>query len=322
MIKTRIGALMCAFTLALPVGAHAQAAFPSQPIRLVVPFTPGTTTDITARAIAQRISGPLGQPVIVENRPGAAGQIGMQAVAAAKPDGHTLVVGSVSSTVMPSILYKSPPFNLLRDFTPVTTLANTSLVLTVSSESPFHSVADLVAAAKRSPRTLTYGNAAGLFQLAMEALNQDAGIDLLGVPYKGVSEATNDMLGGRLTVTPNSLGAATGMLQAGRTRALAVLSLQRDPSLPNVPTMVEEGYKDFVFDGLIGVLAPAGTPAAIVQRLQQEIARAVDSDEIREQFRKLYLDARALTPQDYVAALKRDLARYTRIAEEAKMEKQ
>lgn len=314
-------ALACAGVFACAAAAQAQPAWPSQPIKLVVPFTAGSTSDVTARAVAQRISAPLGQPVIIENRPGASGGIGMQAVARSKPDGYTLVVGSVSSTVVPAIVMQNPMFNLTRDFVPVGTIANTPLVLTVAQGSPISSVAGLVAAAKKAPGTLTYGNSAGLYQIALEALNQRAGIDLLGIPFKGPADAATELLGGRLTVNPDSLGAAGNMLQAGRMRALAVLAAQRTPTLPTVPTMVELGYQDFVFNGWIGLLAPAGTPQPVVQRLQREIAKAVESEEIRALYRNLGLEPVALSPQAYADAMAADLAQYARIAHQARIEK-
>jgi len=306
--------------------AFAQSAAPSdyprQPIRLIVPFTVGSTSDITTRAVAQQISGPLGQPVIVENRPGANGGIGMQVVARAKPDGYTLVVGSVSSTVVPSVIQKNVPFDLLRDFTPVATIANTALVLTVPVDSPIHDVPQLVDTAKKAPNTLSYGNSAGLYQLAMESLKQQAGIDLLAVPYKGPAEAMNDLLAGRLTVNPDSLGSATHMIDAGRVRALAVMSRQRQSVLPEVPTLIELGYKDFEFNGWIGLLAPAGTPEPIIERLHREITQAVQSKEVRDLYRKLMLEPIALTPKQYRDAMASDLARYEQIARAAHIEKQ
>jgi tripartite-type tricarboxylate transporter receptor subunit TctC len=314
-----ISALVIAFTFNL---VQAQSSYPSQAIKLVVPFTAGSTSDVTARIVAQKISGPLGQPVVVENRPGAGGGIGMQAVAKSKPDGYTLVVGSVSSTVVPLILSKNQMFNLFKEFVPVSTIANTPLVLTVVQESPINSVAELVAAAKKAPKTLTYGNSAGLYRLAMEALNQQAGIDLLDIPFKGPSDAATELLGGRLSVNPDSLGSAGKMLQAGRMRALAVLGSKRTEALPKVPTMAELGYKDFEFNGWIGILAPTGTPQAIVQRLHQEIAKAIDSEEIRTLFRNQGVDAVALSPHAYREAMAKDLVKYERIANAAQIEKQ
>lgn len=302
--------------------AQAQADFPNKPITLVVPFTAGSTSDISARLVAQKISAPLGQNVIVENRPGANGQIGMQLVARARPDGYTLVVGSMSSTVVPQVIQKSVPFDLLKDFAPVSIFAGTPQVLLVAADAPFKTVPELIAAAKKAPGTMTYGNSAGLYRIAMEALNLQAGIDLAAIAYKGPAEAANDLVGGRLTVSPDSLGSATRLLQAGRTRALAVLSRQRSAALPQVPTMQELGFKDFEFYGWIGVLAPAGTPPAVLQRLHDEIAKAVASDDVQKQFHSAALEPVAMGPQEYSDLLTRETAKYLRIGRDAHIEKE
>jgi len=301
---------------------HAQSAFPSRPITLVVPFTPGSTSDISARLVAQKIAGPLGQPVVVENRPGANGQLAMQAVARAAPDGHTLVVGSVSATVVPTVLQKSVPFDILKDFAPVSIIAGTTLVLLAAKEAPYNTIAELVATAKKAPGTLNYANSAGLYRVAMEALNLQAGIDLNGIAYKGPAEAANDLLGGRLSVAPDSLGSATRLIQAGRTKALAVLSGRRSPALPDVPTMQELGYKDFDFNGWISILAPAGTPMPILQRLHDEMAKAVASEDVRQQYIKVALDPVTMGPKEYRELLEREIAKYQRIGRDAKIEKQ
>lgn len=301
--------------------ALAQPAYPNRPITFVVPFTVGSTSDISARAVAQKISGPLGQSVIVENRPGANGQIGMQGVARAKPDGYTFVVGSVSSTVVPAVTQKVLPFDALKDFAPVSMIASTTLVLLAAKDAPFNTVPEFVAAAKKAPGTMSYANSAGLYLIAMEALNLQAGIDLQGVAYKGPAEASNDLIGGRLTVAPDSLGSATRLIQTGRTKPLAVLSSKRTAALPQVPTMLELGYKDFEFNGWIGILAPAGTPPAILQRLSEEIARAVASDDIQQQFRSVALEPVALGSTEYRDVIAHELAKYQRIGRDAKIEK-
>ncbi|OGA57171.1 MAG: hypothetical protein A2710_00835 [Burkholderiales bacterium RIFCSPHIGHO2_01_FULL_64_960] len=303
-------------------GAQADATYPNRPIQLVVPFTPGSSSDVTARAIAQKISGPLGQPVVVDNKPGANGGIGMQAVARSKADGYTLVVGTGSSTVVPSIISKNVPFDLFKDFTPVATMANTPLLLTVVYDAPFQNVAELVAAAKKAPRTMTYGNSAGLYRIAMEAVNYHAGIDLLGVPFKGPAQAATELLAGRLTVNPDALGAAGPMLQAKRMRALAVLGSSRTPALPDVPTMQELGYKDFAFNGWLGILAPSGTPQPVIQRLHKEIAEAVKSPDIQALYTRLGMDPTVLTPQAYGEEMKKDIARYGIVAQQAGIEKE
>ena len=304
------------------VCVHAQAPFPNQPIKLIAPFTPGSSSDVTARAIAQKISGPLGQQVMVENRPGANGGIAMQAVARSKADGYTLAVGTVSSTVVPFIIAKSVPFDLFKEFTPVATMANTPLLLTVAHDSPLASVADLVAAAKKAPGTLTYGNSAGLYRVAMEAFNHQAGIDLLGIPFKGSAQAATEMLAGRITVNPDALGAAAPMLQARRMRALAVLGSNRTPSMPDVPTLQEAGFKGLAFNGWLGILAPAGTPAAVVERLHKEIAEAVKSPEIQALYTRLGMEGTVLSPQAYGDEMRKDMAKYSAVAQQAKIEKE
>lgn len=303
-------ALVCA-------NVQADTPYPNQAIKLIVPFTPGSSSDVTARAIAQKISGPLGQPVVVENRPGANGGIGMQAVARSKPDGYTLVVGTVSTTVVPPIISRNVPYDLFKDFTPVATMANTPLLLTVPNDSPMRSVADLVAAAKKAPNTLTYGQGAGLYRIAMEAVNHAAGIDLLGVPFTGPAQAATELLAGRLTVNPDALGAVGPMLQAKRMRALAVLGSKRTPSLPDVPTMQEAGFKDFAFNGWLGILAPTGTPQPVIDRLHAEIANAVKTPDIQALYTRLGMEATVLTPQAYGAEMKKDMGRYQAVAKQS-----
>lgn len=312
-------------TLGLAVvsmGAHAQADYPSRPLKFIVPFTPGSSSDVTARVVAQQISGTLGQQVVVENRPGANGGIGMQGAARSKPDGYTFVVGTVSSTVVPSIISKHVPFNLFKDFVPVATMANTPLLLTVVQDSPIAGVRELVAAAKKAPKTLTYGNSAGLYRIAMEALNEQVGIDLLGIPFKGPADATTELLAGRLTVNPDALGAAAPLLQGKRLRALAVMGSKRADALPDVPTMIELGYKDFAFNGWLGLLAPAGTPDAIVQRIHQEIEKAVKSADVKATYARLGLEPIVLGPNAYADAMRNDLAKYERVAAKAGINKE
>lgn len=308
-------ALVCA-------GVQADAPYPNQPIKMIVPLTPGSSSDVTARAIAQKLAVSLGQPVMVENRPGANGGVAMQAVARSKPDGYTLVVGTVSTTVVPPLIAKSVMVDLFKDFVPVATMANTPLLLTVPQESPITSVADLVATAKKAPKTLTYGNSAGLYRIAMEAVNHQAGIDLLGIPFKGPAQAATELLAGRLTVNPDALGAAGPMLQAKRMRALAVLGSNRTPSLPDVPTMEEQGFKGFAFNGWLGVLAPAGTPQAVVDRLHKDIAEAVKSPEVQALYNRLGMEATVLSPRAYGDAMKRDMTRYSAVAQQAGIEKE
>jgi len=321
-MKRSIPRRWAAMLALLALTAHAQQDYPSQPIKLLVPFPPGSTSDISARAIAQKIQGPLGQPVIVENRPGANGAVGMQFVAKARPDGYTLVVGSISSTAVPAAIMKTPAFDLLKDFTPVSVIAGTTLLLMAPKDSPYDTVPALVDAARKAPGTLNYGNSAGLFLLAMESLKIQAGIDMTAITYKGPTEAANDLIGGRLTVQPDSLGSATRLIEAGRTKPLAVLSGKRTSVLPQVPTMQELGFKDFDFNGWIGILAPAGTPDAVVERLHKEIDKAIAAEDIRKLYANLAMDPVVMSPVEYRALLTKETAKYKRIVEEARIEKQ
>lgn len=309
-------------TVSVLAGTATAADYPNRPISLVVPFTPGASSDVTARAVAERLSQSLGQPVVIENKAGANGGIGMQHVARAEPDGYTLVVGTASSTIVPSIISKNVSFDLFKDFTPVATMANTPLLVTVAQDSEFQSVADIVAKAKANPGMLTYGNSAGLYQLAMEALNYYADIDIMGVPYRGPSLAATDLLAGRLSINPNALGSVMPMLQGERVRALAVLGTNRTPSLPDVPTMRELGYDSFEFNGWLGILAPTGTPQAIIDRLHEAVEQAVASPKLQELYAGLGLEPTVLSPAEYAQALRTDLERYQLVAKSAGIEKQ
>ena len=297
-----------------------EAPYPSRPVRMVVPFPPGSTSDLAARAIAQHIQVPLQQPVIVENRPGANGALGMNHVAKSRPDGYTIVVGSISSTAVPAVMLRKPSFDLARDFSPVGVIAGTPLLLVVSQDSPYKNLQELIQAAKSQPAALTYANSAGLFQLAMESLKMQAGINLSEIAYKGPAEATTDLLAGRITVQPDSLGSASKLIDGQRTRALAVLSSGQIPSLPGMPTMQELGYKDFDFNGWIGVLAPAGTPQPIIDRLYQSMAQAIQSPEIRKIYASTGMDPVSRPPGEYRELLEREMRKYEKIRQAAGIE--
>lgn len=300
--------------------AFAEESYPSRPIRMIVPFPPGSTSDLAARAVAQAIQQPLQQPVIVENKPGANGAIGMSMVAKSKPDGYTIVVGSISSTAVPAVMQRTPAFDLARDFAPVAVIAGTPLLLVVRSDSPYQSLQELLQAARQAPGKLTYSNSAGLFQLAMESLKMQAGVDISEIAYKGPSDATNDLLAGRITVQPDSLGAARRFIDAGRTRPLAILSSERIASLPGVPTMQELGYKDFDFNGWIGILAPAGTPAAVVERLHAAIDKAIHQPDIQKVYAGSGMDAVTRNARQYQQLLQQEMDKYQKIRIAAKIE--
>ena len=321
-IQTKTLAGLCLWLLAGSALAQADEPYPSRPLRFVIATGAGSTSELSARAVGKRLTESMGVSVVVEPRPGANGQIALQQVLAGKPDGYTFAIVSASSTTVPPAVMKSIPYDILKDFTPVATIANTFLLLTVASDSPFNAVADLVAAAKKAPGKYTYGDSTALYTLSMELFKQQAGVNVVNVKYKAPAQAAADMIGGNLTMMPDSIGAATANLKAGRTKPLAVFSAQRRAVLPNVPTMIELGYTDFEFNGWIGVLAPAGTPPAIVQRIAKELKDAVGSDEVRTQYAALSLEPSWLPPTDFAAMIQRETARYERIARDGRLEKQ
>jgi len=302
--------------------AQADGPYPSKPIRFVVATGPGSTSELSSRAVAKRLTATLGQAVVVETRPGASGQVALRHVLASEPDGYTFAIVSASSSTVPPAVTKSMPYDILKDFVPVSTIANTFLMLTVAKDSSFNSVADVVAAAKKEPGKYTYGDSATLYTLSMEMFKQLAGINIVAVKYKSPGQGAVDLIGGTLSMMPDSIGSASANLNAGRTRALALFSAQRKAAMPGIATMIELGYPDFVFDGWIGVLARAGTPPTIVQRVAREIRAAVATDEIKTQFAALLLEPTSMTPEEFAVMIARETARYEKIARDGNIEKQ
>jgi tripartite-type tricarboxylate transporter receptor subunit TctC len=305
-----------------PAATFAQSGYPVRAITIVVGGAPGSVGDIALRAVGKKLSEQLGQPVVIDNRAGAQGLIAMQDVARAKPDGYTLVSGSASSTVVAPAIRKSWPIDLLKDFTPISLVANSTLLIMAPKESPINSVPDLIGAARAKPGSVTYGNAAALYHLSMELLGLLEKVELRSIPYKSTPLAQNDLMGGLITVLPDSLGSATARLQTGRVKVLAVMSEARSPLVPDAPTMVELGYKDFIFGGTISLLAPAGTPPEIVQRLNAEVRRAVATDEVKKIYATAMLEPVSSTPEELLAMQKRELAVFRKIVDDARIDKQ
>ncbi|WP_029043192.1 tripartite tricarboxylate transporter substrate binding protein [Cupriavidus sp. WS] len=263
--------------------AGAAGDYPSRPIRFVVPYAAGGTTDLVARTVGQRIGEKLGQPVVVENRPGAGGNIGMEAVAKAAPDGYTIGFGAISTNALNPHIYKHVPFDPRKDFTAVSLLGTSTIVLEVSNDLPVKTVADLVGYAKAHPG-LTYATAgAGTsMHLAGAMFSQMTQTGLVHVPYKGSSPAINDMLGGHVQVMFDNLPASLPHIQAGKLRALAVAGKTRSPSLPNVPTLAEAGLAGYAVEPWFGVYGPAGMPAPVVQALNAALVEALGNAEVKD----------------------------------------
>jgi tripartite-type tricarboxylate transporter receptor subunit TctC len=293
----------------------AAQGFPSKPIRLIVPYPPGGTTDIVARPIAKGLQDALGQPVVIENKPGAGGNIGMDFVAKADPDGHTLAVSSVSTLAIGASLYKKLPYDVLRDLAPVTRVAAVPNVLAVHPSVPAHSVKELVAYAKAHPGSLRFGSAGSgtTVHLAGELFKSMARIDIEHIPYKGAAPAMIDLLGGRVQLMFDFLSSAMPHIKAHQLNALAVTGPKRSPLLPEVPTVSEAGLPGYEVYAAFGVLATARTPPAVIDRLQAEIVKLIGTPAMKEILASQGADAIGDTPQEFAAALRAEVEKWARV---------
>ena len=267
----------CLLGLAGLLAAQSAERWPTKPIRLVVPFAPGGSSEIIARSLAARVSTSLGQQVYVENKPGAAGNVAMEDVKRAPPDGHTLILGHVGTlAVNPALFGAALPYEPAKDFVPVSMVATVPNVIAVNPDVPARTLADFVNLVKAQPGKLNYGTAGNgsAGHLAMEYFKMQAKLDIVHIPYKGTGPMLTDLLGGRTQATFNGVPPIAGQLKSGKLRPLAVGSARRIATLPDVPTIAESGYPGFETSQWYGILAPAGTPPAIVERLQREIAAA------------------------------------------------
>ncbi|MFM2055632.1 MAG: hypothetical protein RLY71_17 [Pseudomonadota bacterium] len=315
--RRQVLAVVTSCLLLLSCGAWADT-YPSRPIRLVVPFPPGGPTDVLARIVAPRLAERLGQPVVIDNKPGASGMVGADAVAKAAPDGYTLLVNASIHVINPS-LYPKQPYDAIADFAAVSNLADVPLVLAVNPKVAAHSVKELVALAKASKTSLAFASAGNATSqhLSGEAFKVAAGIDMLHVPYKGSAPALTDLIGGQVQLMFDSLPSSMPFVKAGTVRPLAVTTLRRSPALPDVPTIAESGYPGFSISTWYGVWAPAATPAAVVQRVSSQIAAIVRLPEVREQFEKLGAEPVGNTPAEFTAFTKAELAKWAGIVKQS-----
>jgi tripartite-type tricarboxylate transporter receptor subunit TctC len=312
--------LLCALLISEPVQAE---DYPSKSIRLIVPFAAGGAVGAVARVLANPLSQSLGQSIVVDNRGGAGGIIGMDAVAKAPPDGYTLLLIHSGITYMPG-LYRKLPFDPTADFDGVVAAVSGSYVLAVTNSTPFKTVGELVSYAKANPGKLSYGSAGigSTLHLAGEFFKRAAGIDMIHVPYKGASQATTDLVGGQVQVMIGPAVAIMPLAQAGEVRALAVPSLKRSPLAPDLPTMIESGIPDFEVTSWYGLAAPAGTSRDIILKLNVVANSALAQPELIEQFRLQGYEPLGGTPEDLNALIKTDVARWTKIIRDAAIEPQ
>ena len=313
-----IPAFLLLLALLWPAVAHAQApAYPTKPIRLIIPFPPGGSNDVVGRSIAVQLSQRLDKPVIIENVGGAGGLIGTEMAAKAAPDGYTLVLISVAFAFNPSI-YKLP-YDPATAFTPVAVLGAGPAVIAVTAGLPVNNLKDLIALAKEKPGTLNYATAGvGSFQhLAAELFKQQAAIDIVHVPFKGGGPAMMDVIAGNTQIAVGSLAQMIPQIKAGKLKALGIGSKNRMPALPEVPTIAEAGLPSFEVTNWWGVAAPAGTPRPVVERLHKELAAVVASSETRKRFEAEGADPLQMSPEEFGRFIAQETTKWARVVKEA-----
>jgi tripartite-type tricarboxylate transporter receptor subunit TctC len=293
--------------------AGAQPSYPQKPIRVIVPYAPGGTTDTVARLLGPKLSDSLGQPLVIDNRPGGNTLIGTEALAKSPPDGYTIMVMVVAHVIIPNLI--PTPYDAIKDFAPVTTLSESEQLLVVHRSLPVSTLQELVALAKAKPGELNYGSAGsgGLTHLASELFNSLAGIKTVHIPYKGAGPAITELLGGQIQMyfaTPISV---MPHVKSGRLKAIAITGGKRSATLPQVPTFAEAKLPAFDVKNWQGVLAPAGTPSALVARLSSEIGRAMKSPDVRDKLVSQGLEPLVMTPEAFGELMRADMAKYADI---------
>ena len=304
--------LICA--AALPAAAD---EYPNKPIHIIVGYAAGGGNDIIVRVMTPEMSKGLGQPVIVENKPGAQGIIASEVVAKAAPDGYTLLMGPSGPMTINPATYSKLPYDPIRDFAPISQICQFPLLVTVNAKSAIHNVQELIAYAKKNPEKANYASSAGIFQITTELFKQKTGTRFEMIPYKSSGESVQAVLAGQVTLTIVDPPPAAGPLKAGTLRALAVTSGKRHPSWPDLPTLVEAGVPDMEVPVWTAFFAPAKTPAAIVARLQKEVARVVQTPEVKQRFAEMGLDPVGSTSAELGRIVARDIAKYTAVAKAA-----
>ena len=310
--------LVAALALALCGGSAAAQGWPSKPISLIVPFPPGGTTDVLARALGDKLSQSLGQTVIVENKPGAGATLGADYVVKSKPDGYTLLVGAVHHTIATSV-YKKLPYDFQKNLAPITTIALVPNVLVVNAATPVKTVADLVKLAKADPGKLTYGsNGNGTAQhLIGTQFQKLTGTQIVHVPYKGSGPLASDLIGGQITMSFDTVTPVLPHIKAGKLRPLAVTTAKRSPALPDVPTLQEAGLKDFDIGTWFGVLAPVGTPKPVLDRLSAEATKIIQSPDFRKRMDDIGAQPVGNSPAEMAAQIRSETDKFSLLVKAA-----
>jgi len=307
-----------AFAALLASVSHAQS-WPSKPIRWVVPFAPGGTTDILARTIAEKLTIALGKPVIVENNPGAGGGVGATQTAKAAPDGYTIMGGTISTHAINASLYKTLPYDPVKDFVPITMIARVPNLLVVNPDVPAKSVKDLIALLKANPGKYTFASSGnGTSQhLSGELFKSMAGVDMQHIPYKGSPPALQDVVGGQVTMTFDNITTAWPLAKAGKLRALAVTTAKRSPVAPDVPTLAESGLAGYEVGSWQGVFAPAGTPPDVVKRLNAEIVKIINMPDVRAKLEALGAEPVGNSSDEFATIVKSEVAKWAKVVKQS-----
>ena len=312
-------AFVCAFAaLSTAFSCRAQVpAYPAKPVRIVVGYSAGGGNDLIVRVIAPRMSEGLGQPIVVDNRPGAQSIIAAELVAKSAPDGYTLLMGPSGPMTINPATYSKLPYSAQRDFAPIAMICSFPLVVVVNPQLPIHSIRELIAYAKSNPGRSNYASSAGIFQIATELFKQKTGAPFEMIPYKGSGESVQAVAGGQVTVTFVDPAPVTGALKSGTVRGLAVTSAKRHPSWPDLPTLAELGMPEMEVPVWTALFAPAGTPPAIVAKLQREVARVVHLPDVKERFTALGVDAVGGSTEELARQVALDIEKWTAVAKTA-----
>jgi tripartite-type tricarboxylate transporter receptor subunit TctC len=312
---------LLAVTLVISALASAQG-FPSRPIRMIVPYAPGGTVDISARIVGPGMGDLLGQTIIVENRPGGGGNVGAGLVAKATPDGHTLLVGSSGPLSVNPVVFKDIPYDSVKDFAPVSLVQIVPLVLLVSPKFTVGSVKELLDRAKAQPGKITIASAGTgtTNHFAIELFSAMTGAKLLHVPYKGSGPALSELLGGQVNTMIDQLTSSMGFIRDGKLKVIAVTAAKRVSALPNVPTLAESGVPNYEASTFLGILAPAGTPRALIAKLNAALRKVMDTPAVQERFRGLGADPGGSTPEQFARMIRDELNKWRSLAQRAKLE--
>jgi tripartite-type tricarboxylate transporter receptor subunit TctC len=305
--------------IALLAGTAVAQGYPAKPIRFIVPFPPGGGTDIVARTVATKLTETKKWAIVLENKPGAGGNLGIEQAVKSPPDGYTMVIGQTSNLAINPTLHRNLSYDPLRDLAPVALMVSAPIILVTSDKRPFKSVAEVVAAAKAKPGQLSYASPGNgtVAHLTAELFQRAAGIQLSHIPYKGASQAMTDLMGGQVDLYLSSVPSAIAQIKGGKLRALAVTGAKRSAELPEVPAIAESGYKGFEVTTWYGLLLPAGTPEAIVKLLNGDVNQVLRLPEVRSRLAAEGGDVLGGTPGEFAAVLKADLARWGGIVKQS-----